>query len=191
MSDAEKIVAALSMDNMVDAKEAFEAALAEKITDKFEAKKVEIAAQMTEAKMEDFYEDRSYIKPFKDKQTGKKLFQVSNKEGTLRIIDNEREAKKFSRSGDAKLASQDRRIFGDESVSEGKEEQSLDEAKMDDSEVLSAAKRLAKNGKDEKTKKFGQGLVDFYEKNKSFTPDQVSGLQNIMKNASFQMAKDD
>lgn len=68
------------------------------------------------------YEDRSYIKPFKHKQTGQKLFQVSNKEGTLRIIDNEREAKKFSRSGDARRAAQDRRIFGDEGVSEGKEE---------------------------------------------------------------------
>ena len=61
------------------------------------------------------------------------------------------------------------------------------EAKMENSEVLSAAKALAKNG-DEKAKEFGQGLVDFYAENKSFTPDQVSGLQNIMKNASFQMA---
>ena len=64
------------------------------------------------------------------------------------------------------------------------------EAKMDDSEVLSAAKKLAKEGKDEKTRNFGQGLVDYYKENKSFTPDQVSGLQNIMKNASFQFAKD-
>jgi DNA-binding Lrp family transcriptional regulator len=70
-------------------------------------------------------------------------------------------------------------------------EEAIAEAKMSDSEVLSAAKALAKNGKDEKAKKFGQGLVDFYEKNKSFTPDQVSGLQNIMKNASFQMAKNE
>lgn len=67
----------------------------------------------------------------------------------------------------------------------------IGEAKMDNSEVLSAAKKLASNGKDEKTKKFGQGLVDFYEKNKSFTPDQVAGLQNIMKNAPFQMAKEE
>lgn len=63
------------------------------------------------------------------------------------------------------------------------------EAKMEDSEVLAAAKKLASNGKDEKAKSFGKGLVDFYEKNKSFTPDQVAGLQNIMKNASFQMAE--
>lgn len=69
------------------------------------------------------------------------------------------------------------------------EELNLDEAKMEDSEVLAAAKKLASNGKDEKAKSFGKGLVDFYEKNKSFTPDQVAGLQNIMKNASFQMAE--
>jgi hypothetical protein len=68
--------------------------------------------------------------------------------------------------------------------------ESLDEAKMTDAEVLSAAKALAANGKDEKTKAFGKGLVDFYKKEGSFTPAQVGGLQNIMKNASFQMAKD-
>lgn len=66
----------------------------------------------------------------------------------------------------------------------------LDEAKMENSEVLSAAKRLAANGKDAKAKSFGQGLVDFYKKNDSFTPDQVAGLQNIMKNAGFQLAKE-
>lgn len=71
------------------------------------------------------------------------------------------------------------------------QKEEINEAKMSDSEILSAAKALAKNGKDEKAKKFGQGLVDFYKKNKSFTPDQVSGLQNIMKNASFQLAKED
>ena len=64
----------------------------------------------------------------------------------------------------------------------------LHEAKMSNDEVLQAAKTLAKNG-DDKAKKFGQGLVDFYKDNGSFTPDQVSGLQNIMKNASFQLAK--
>lgn len=66
----------------------------------------------------------------------------------------------------------------------------LDEAKMSNQEILDAAKKLAKNGKDAKTKKFGQGLVDYYQKNNSFTPEQVSGLQNIMKNAPFQFAKD-
>jgi len=71
-----------------------------------------------------------------------------------------------------------------------KESVDLDEAKMEDSEVLSAAKKLAANGKDEKAKSFGQGLVDFYKKNDSFTPDQVAGLQNIMKNAGFQLAKE-
>jgi hypothetical protein len=65
------------------------------------------------------------------------------------------------------------------------------EAKMSDSAVLKAAKALASNGKNKKTQAFGQGLVDYYEKNGSFTPAQVSGLQNIMKNASFQMASED
>jgi len=75
---------------------------------------------------------------------------------------------------------------------EAKMEESVDleEAKMTDAEVLSAAKTLAANGKDAKTKAFGKGLVDFYKKEGSFTPAQVGGLQNIMKNASFQMAKD-
>jgi len=61
------------------------------------------------------------------------------------------------------------------------------EAKMSDKEVLSACKTLVKNG-DEKAKKFANGLIDYYEKNGSFHPNQVSGLQNIMKNASFQLA---
>lgn len=73
------------------------------------------------------------------------------------------------------------------SALKGKE---LKESKMEDSEVLSAAKALAKNGKDAKTKSFGQGLVDYYDENGSFTPAQVGGLQNIMKNASFQLAKE-
>ena len=64
----------------------------------------------------------------------------------------------------------------------------LSEAKMTDAEVLSAAKRLYDNDKDEKAKSFGKGLIDFYEKNKSFTPNQVAGLQNIMKNVSFHSA---
>ena len=71
-----------------------------------------------------------------------------------------------------------------------KESVELDEAKMTDADILKAAKSLAANGKDAKTKSFGQGLVDFYDENDSFTPAQVSGLQNIMKNASFQMAKE-
>jgi hypothetical protein len=71
-----------------------------------------------------------------------------------------------------------------------KESIDLGEAKMTDAEVLSAAKALAANGKDAKTKAFGKGLVDFYKKEGSFTQAQVGGLQNIMKNASFQMAKD-
>jgi polyhydroxyalkanoate synthesis regulator phasin len=66
----------------------------------------------------------------------------------------------------------------------------LEEAKMTDEEVKSVCKKLVQNG-DEKAKKFGQGLLDFYKKNDSFTPDQVAGLQNIMKKASFQLAKKD
>ncbi len=64
------------------------------------------------------------------------------------------------------------------------------EAKMSTTEILSAAKSLAKNG-DEKAAAFGAGLVKYFEKESKFTPDQVSGLQNIMKNASFQMAKNE
>lgn len=71
-----------------------------------------------------------------------------------------------------------------------KESVDLEEAKMTDAEVLSAAKALAANGKDAETKAFGKGLVDFYKKEGSFTPAQVGGLQNIMKNASFQLAKE-
>jgi hypothetical protein len=69
--------------------------------------------------------------------------------------------------------------------------ENIDESKMSNSEVLSAAKALAKNAKDDKTRSFGKGLVDFYDKNGSFAPAQVGGLQNIMKNAGFQMAKED
>jgi len=64
----------------------------------------------------------------------------------------------------------------------------LTEAKMEDSEVKSALQTLAKNG-DEKAKEFANGVLKYYEENGSFTPNQVSGLQNIMKNASFQLAK--
>lgn len=92
------------------------------------------------------------------------------------------DAKEARRSGkEAKIV----KVKGD-----FKESVDLEEAKMTDAEVLSAAKALAANGKDEKTKAFGKGLVDFYKKEGSFTPAQVGGLQNIMKNASFQMAKD-
>ncbi len=66
----------------------------------------------------------------------------------------------------------------------------LFEAKMSDSEVTSACKKLASNG-DEKAKKYAQGMLDFYKDNGSYHPNQVSGLQNIMKNAGFQLAKKD
>lgn len=66
----------------------------------------------------------------------------------------------------------------------------MNEAKMEDSEVVSACKTLAKNG-DAKASKFANGLLAYYKKKGSFHPDQVAGLQNIMKNASFQLAKKD
>lgn len=74
--------------------------------------------------------------------------------------------------------------------SEPEEKGQLDEKSLADADVLKSAKTLAANAKDDKTKSFGQGLVDHYEKNKSFTPDQVSGLMNIMKKAPFQLAKE-
>jgi hypothetical protein len=71
-----------------------------------------------------------------------------------------------------------------------KESVDLDEAKMSDIDILRAARRLASVGKDDKTKEFGRGLLAFHTKHGSFTPAQVSGLQNIMKNAGFQFAKE-
>ena len=64
----------------------------------------------------------------------------------------------------------------------------INEAKMSNEDILSACKTIVKNG-DDKAKEFAQGLIDYYAKENSFHPNQVSGLQNIMKNASFQMAK--
>lgn len=235
MSDAEKIVAALSMDNVVDAKEAFESALAAKINDKFEAKKIELAAEMNESTKTDIEETVKFdgktftnYKTFNSDSEANKFLEKNDDYGVIGVkggkvyvskmddmgesldeakyepriwmfktkAEAEKKAKEVKKSVPPELVkhvkvaplANDTRFAV---IFDGTVNESLDEAKMDNSEVLSAAKRLAKNGKDEKTKKFGQGLVDFYEKNKSFTPDQVSGLQNIMKNASFQMAKDD
>ena len=67
----------------------------------------------------------------------------------------------------------------------------LREAKMDNSEVVSVCKKLLKNSDDAKVKEFAQGLLDFHKDNGSFHPNQVSGLQNIMKKASFHLAKKD
>jgi len=64
----------------------------------------------------------------------------------------------------------------------------LSEAKMSDEEVLATAEQLAKNG-DDKAKEFANGLISYYKENNAFHPNQVSGLQNIMKNASFQLAE--
>jgi hypothetical protein len=80
---------------------------------------------------------------------------------------------------------------GDRMVPNCVKEDSLQEAKMSDAAALKALKALATNGKNEKTKSFANGVIKFYAKNKSFTPDQIAGLQNIMKNAGFQMAKEE
>ena len=80
---------------------------------------------------------------------------------------------------------------GDKMVPNCVKEDSLQEAKMSDAAALKALKALATNGKNEKTKSFANGVIKFYAKNKSFTPDQIAGLQNIMKNAGFQMAKEE
>jgi capsule polysaccharide export protein KpsE/RkpR len=66
----------------------------------------------------------------------------------------------------------------------------MNEAKMSDQDAISACKSLVKNG-DDKAKKFAQGLLDYHKENNSFHPNQIAGLQNIMKNASYQMAKKD
>jgi len=80
---------------------------------------------------------------------------------------------------------------GDKMVPNCVKEDYLQEAKMSDAAALKALKALATNGKNEKTKSFANGVIKFYAKNKSFTPDQIAGLQNIMKNAGFQMAKEE
>ena len=64
----------------------------------------------------------------------------------------------------------------------------VNEAKMSNDEVKSACEKLAKNG-DDKAKAYANGMLDYFDKNGSFHPNQVSGLQNIMKNASFQLAE--
>jgi len=67
---------------------------------------------------------------------------------------------------------------------------SINEAKMTNEEIKSACQTLVKNG-DSKAKEFAQGMLNYFKENGSFHPNQVSGLQNIMKNASFKMAKKD
>ncbi len=65
------------------------------------------------------------------------------------------------------------------------------EAKMSDADITSACKKLVANG-NEKTKAFAQGMLDYRNKegNNSYHPNQVSGLQNIMKNSSWQLSSD-
>jgi hypothetical protein len=46
----EKLIAALESDNMVEAKESFESALSEKLSAKFESRKIELAKEMTNKK---------------------------------------------------------------------------------------------------------------------------------------------
>lgn len=127
----------------------------------------------------DLQENKALIKDYQEmKKDGKKDSNI------LDSLMSMPKYKKMSKDQMAKVIGDAKRkgIF--------KEEVELDEAKMSDADVLKAAKALAANGKDDKTKEFGQGLVDFHKENDSFTPDQVAGLQNIMKNAGFQMAKE-
>lgn len=166
----EQFVDALGADKMADAKEAFQAAIAAKIADKFEAKKIELAAGITESVTKGrevrIKNPRRYNALAKGEVTGKVVGMMNKSTVMVKVG-----------TGQYNVDISDIEY--------------LNEAKMEDSEVLSAAKKLAQNGKDEKAKSFGKGLVDYYEKNKSFTPNQVSGLQNIMKNASFQLAKEE
>jgi hypothetical protein len=175
MSNIEQFVAALSLDNMVDAKEAFESAIAAKINDKFEARKIELAAGITESSVINEADGWIAIHP----KTSKKLEIKAGKDANSLYAAKQFAIKHWN------LSKKDQNLMA---IAPAYNE-SVNEAKMDDSEVLKAAKALAKNGKDEKAKSFGQGLVDYYKENDSFTPNQVSGLQNIMKNASFQMAE--
>ena len=64
----------------------------------------------------------------------------------------------------------------------------ITEAKMTNEEIVDVLEKLVKTG-DDKAKEFAQGLLDYYKENGSFHPNQVAGLQNIMKNASFQLAE--
>lgn len=151
-----------------------------------EAVEVELRNRITlalEAKMDEGFKvgDTVKIKPDASKSTLQGHKDVLRKTGKIVKIYGDGDLKvNFGGNDDRSVSSNDLM----------KESVDLEEAKMTDAEVLSAAKALAKNGKDPKTKSFGQGLVDFYDKEGSFTPAQVGGLQNIMKNASFQMAKD-
>lgn len=118
----------------------------------------------------------------------KKGQEVRFDDGTVEF-DTEKEARDYAVKDNKSLFKTKYNLYVN-GENKGTLGEGLEEAKMTDAEVLSAAKALSANGKDAKTKAFGKGLVDFYKKEGSFTPAQVSGLQNIMKNASFQMAKD-
>ena len=64
----------------------------------------------------------------------------------------------------------------------------ITEAKMTTDEILDTLHTLEKNG-DDKAKEFAKGILDYYKEHGDFHPNQVAGLENIMKNASFQFAK--
>jgi hypothetical protein len=137
-----------------------------------------------EAKMNDLEE----AKKVKLVMLNKKGQEVRFDDGTVEF-DTEKEARDYAAKDNKSLFKTKYNLYVN-GENKGTLGEGLEEAKMTDAEVLSAAKSLAANGKDAKTKAFGKGLVDFYEKEGSFTPAQVGGLQNIMKNASFQMAKE-
>ena len=178
----DQLMTAVENGSPLDFAEALDTALKSKAADAIDARRDELASGIHEARKCAKEEDEDY-----DEELEEGLDPVGKEDGDVDNDGDEDESDEYLKNRREKISKAIKEEDEDEDEDEDDE---LEEAKMDDSEVLSAAKRLAKNGKDAKAKKFGQGLVDFYAKNKSFTPDQVAGLQNIMKNASFQLAKE-
>lgn len=69
------------------------------------------------------------------------------------------------------------------------DDEELEEANMSDEEVLKVANRLKNHAKNVETRSFAKGLITFHKKNGGFSPNQVSALQNIIKQAPWQMTK--
>lgn len=77
----------------------------------------------------------------------------------------------------------------DEEYEDDDDEEELEEANMSDEEVLKVANRLKNHAKNVETRSFAKGLITFHKKNGGFSPNQVSALQNIIKQAPWQMTK--
>ena len=171
--------------NPIGLKEAVEAELMERLALALEAKKKSYKEEYDHDE-EELEESLKVGDTVKIKSNASKTSLLGHKN----VLGKTGKIVKDYGDGDFKVnfgGNNDRSVSGSDLV---KESIDLDESKMDDKDVLSAAKALAKNGKDAKTRSFGQGLVDYHKENGSFTPAQVGGLQNIMKNASFQLAKE-